>query len=594
MQSLSISLQVRQALLQILTKDFSWNGSADSLVINQTKPEFEGDLTLVLFGLAKSLGKSPESLGNEIGESMINKRTDLFSAFQVVKGFLNLTIRDQKWSEAFQLQAPVDARVAPAQPGQRIMVEYSSPNTNKPLHLGHLRNIFLGWSISAILTKIGHSVVKSCVVNDRGIHICKSMIAWQRFGNGATPETAHMKGDHFVGHYYVLFNEAYKKEIDELVASGLTKEKAEQEAPIMKATQQMLVDWEKGDAATLALWKKMNSWVYAGFDQTYQRIGADFQKTYYESETYLLGKAFVEEGLRSGVFFRKPDGSVWIDLTAEGLDEKLVLRKDGTSVYITQDLGLAQQKYDEYGYDQSIYVIADEQNYHMKVLALILRKLGKQYADGIHHLSYGMVELPTGRMKSREGTVVDADDITAEMVEVARQKTEELGKVQDFSADELKDLYETLALGALKFYLLRVDPKKKMVFNPEESIDFQGFTGPFVQYTHARIRSILRKVGEQPNLPITSPLLTREKELLILLGQYGEQVHQSAQEQNPSLVAIYAYQLAKTFNGFYAEHSVLQAETDEKRSLRVQICERTASILCDAMGLLGIRVPDRM
>ncbi len=594
MQPESLSLQVRHAIQEALVTGFSWNGQPDALVINQTKPEFEGDLTLVLFGLAKPLGKAPDALGVSIGEWLTQKNPELFAGFQVVKGFLNLSIQDNKWIESFQQQTQQASLVAAVSPGQRVMVEYSSPNTNKPLHLGHLRNIFLGWSISAILAKIGQSVVKSCVVNDRGIHICKSMIAWQRFGNGATPGSTGMKGDHFVGHYYVLFNEAYKKEMDELIAGGMTKEKAEQEAPILKATQHMLLDWEKGDPATLELWRTMNGWVYEGFDQTYQRVGADFDKMYYESETFLLGKKFVEEGLRSGVFFHKPDGSVWIDLTADGLDEKLVLRKDGTSVYITQDLGLAQQKYDEFSYDQSIYVIADEQNYHMKVLKLILRKLGKPYAEGIHHLSYGMVELPTGRMKSREGTVVDADDLAQEMVDVARKKTAELGKVQDFSNEELQELYEILALGALKFYLLRVDPKKKMVFNPEESIDFQGFTGPFVQYTHARIKSILRKVGDMPDVPVVSPLLTKEKDLVVLLGQYSTQVHQAAQEQNPSVVAIYTYQLAKSFNGFYAEHSVMQAETDEKKYLRLLICQQTARVIADAMGLLGIRVPERM
>ncbi|MBM3432040.1 MAG: arginine--tRNA ligase [Bacteroidetes bacterium] len=594
MQELSLNQQVRLAIHQVLAENFSWQGSSDSLVINQTKPEFEGDFTLVLFGLAKTLGSSPDQIGQSVGASLLKKQPALFSAFQVVKGFLNLSIPDKKWIEDFTRTSQNKTSVDTPRPRQRVLVEYSSPNTNKPLHLGHLRNIFLGWSISAILKKMGQSVVKSCVVNDRGIHICKSMIAWQRFGKGATPTTTGMKGDHFVGHYYVLFNDAYKKEVDALVAEGMTKERAEQEAPILKATQEMLLRWEQGDAATRELWKIMNDWVYEGFDQTYQRVGADFDKIYYESETYLLGKTFVEEGLTSGVFFRKPDGSVWIDLTDDGLDEKLVLRKDGTSVYITQDLGLAQQKYDEFAYDQSIYVIADEQNYHMKVLKLILRKLGKPYAEGILHLSYGMVELPTGRMKSREGTVVDADDITQEMVEVARKKTEELGKVQDFTHQELKELYETLALGALKFYLLRVDPKKKMVFNPEESIDFQGFTGPFIQYTHARIRSILRKAGEPLAIPINASLLPKEKELLVLLAQYPAHLHQSAQEQNPSVLANYTYTLAKSFNGFYAEHSVMQAESEEKRYLRTKICQEIAATISEAMALLGIRVPERM
>ncbi len=595
MQVESISHRVRNAIQQTLTELFAWTGKAESLVINQTKPEFEGDLTLVLFGLAKTIGQAPDRIGEILGKALTEKNPTLFSGYQVVKGFLNLTICDEQWLASFHDQCSSTTLVRTQVEAEQIMVEYSSPNTNKPLHLGHLRNIFLGWSIAEISQKIGQLVVKSCVVNDRGIHICKSMIAWQRFGNGETPASTGMKGDHFVGHYYVLYNDAYKKEVDDLIESGMTKEKAEQEAPILKATQQMLVDWEKGDPTVLSLWKQMNGWVYEGFDQTYSRIGADFQKMYYESETYLLGKQFVEEGLASGVFFRKSDGSVWIDLTPDGLDEKLVLRKDGTSVYITQDLGLAQQKYDQYKYDQSIYVIADEQNYHMKVLRLILQRLGKPYADGIHHLSYGMVELPTGRMKSREGTVVDADDLIDEMVEVARKKTADLGKVQDFTDQELDSLYNTLALGALKFYLLRVDPKKKMVFNPEESIDFQGFTGPFIQYTHARIRSILRKAGmDSANNVFQTDLLPKEKELLVQLGQYSDVVHQAAQEQNPSVIAIYTYQLAKSFNGFYAEHSVMQAESAAKKSLRIQVCQLTAATLKDAMGLLGISVPERM
>lgn len=594
MQAASIPSKVREAIGSILTAETGWNGQTGSLVINQTKSEFEGDLTLVLFGLAKTLGQAPDRIGESLGSSLVAQFPELFSGYQLVKGFLNLSIQDQQWLIAFEHQRHLSNTAYPANPAKRIMVEYSSPNTNKPLHLGHLRNIFLGWSVSAILEKIGHDVVKSCVVNDRGIHICKSMIAWQRFGNGATPSSTGMKGDHFVGHYYVLFNEAYKAEVNARIASGLSKEKAEQEAPILVATQQMLIDWEKGDPATLELWRRMNSWVYVGFDQTYQRIGADFKKVYYESETYLLGKKFVEEGLHAGVFFQKPDGGIWIDLTADGLDEKLVLRKDGTSVYITQDLGLAQQKYDEFKYDQSIYVIADEQNYHMKVLQLILQRLEKPYAQGIHHLSYGMVELPSGRMKSREGTVVDADDLVDEMIEVSRRKTEELGKVNDFTEGELQELYQTLALGALKFYLLRVDPKKKMIFNPEESIDFHGFTGPFVQYTHARIKSILRKTGEAENFPLSAPLLSLEKELLIALGQFADQLHQAASEQNPSLIAIYAYQLAKSFNSFYAEHSVMQAETPEKKSLRIRICAHTARILSESMAVLGIRVPERM
>ena len=445
-----------------------------------------------------------------------------------------------------------------------------------------------------MLKESGYEVIKSCIVNDRGIHICKSMIAWQLFADGATPQSTHTKGDHFVGEYYVKFNDEYKRQTEELIAGGMKKEEAEKEAPIMKATQQMLLDWEAGNPAVMELWKKMNGWVYAGFDVTYKRIGSDFAKMYYESETYLPGKKFVEEGLKQGVFFKKEDGSVWIDLTAEGLDEKLVLRKDGTSVYITQDLGLAQQKYEEFNYNQSIYVIADEQNYHMKVLKLILQKLGKPYADGIYHLSYGMVELPTGRMKSREGTVVDADDMIEEMVNVARKKTEELGKVKDFTEAELKELYDTIALGAIKFFLLRVDPKKKMIFNPEESIDFHGFTGPFVQYTHARIKSILRKQTAGKQLQTTSPLHKLEKDLIVSLEQYPVIIEQAVAEHNPSVLAIYAFNLAKSFNTFYTELSVMNAETEEKKELRLQIAEMTANVIASAMSLLGIKVPERM
>lgn len=585
-----------QAVLQEL---YGYNATEKELTINSTKPEFEGDYTIVLFGLVKPLKKSPEQLGQELGSALLAKHGVFFTSFNVIKGFLNFGIADTYWKKILDTHY-ADARFGSGPSnGQRVMVEYSSPNTNKPLHLGHLRNIFLGWSIAEILKQSGYDLVKSCIVNDRGIHICKSMIAWQRFANGATPASTGTKGDHFVGEYYVKFNDAYKAEVETLVGQGMDKATAEKEAPIMKATQQMLQDWEAGNPEVLALWKQMNSWVYEGFDHTYKRIGADFQKMYYESNTYLLGKQFVEEGLQSGVFFKKEDGSVWIDLTADGLDEKLVLRKDGTSVYITQDLGLAQQKYEEFRYDQSIYVIADEQNYHMKVLKLILQKLGKPYADGIHHLSYGMVELPSGRMKSREGTVVDADDIVEEMASVARAKTEELGKVKDFSEAELKDLYETIALGALKFFLLRVDPKKKMIFNPEESIDFHGFTGPFVQYTHARIKSVLRKaagagIDLDSAVPGNSPLLKLEKELIILLEQYPVILEQAVAEHNPSVIAIYVFNLAKAFNTFYTEHSVMNAENDEKKGLRLRIAAMTANVIATGMGLLGIRVPERM
>ena len=567
----------------------------EDLTINTTKPEFEGDYTLVLFSFVKKIRKSPEQLGIEMGEALVKAHPDIFTAFNVIKGFLNLTVSDTYWFNFLQSHFS-DSRFGhkPAN-GKKVIVEYSSPNTNKPLHLGHLRNNFLGWSVAQILKACGYDIIKSCIVNDRGIHICKSMIAWQLFANGATPQSTHTKGDHFVGEYYVKFNDAYKKQVEELVAGGMKKEEAEKDAQIMKRTQQMLFDWEAGKPEVMELWKKMNNWVYEGFDVTYKRIGSDFEKMYYESETYLPGKKFVDEGLKQGVFFKKEDGSVWIDLTDEGLDEKLVLRKDGTSVYITQDLGLAQQKYEDFNYDQSIYVIADEQNYHMKVLKLILQKLGKPYADGIFHLIYGMVELPSGRMKSREGTVVDADEMIEEMVDVARKKTEELGKVKDFTESELKELYDIIALGALKFFLLRVDPKKRMIFNPEESIDFHGFTGPFIQYTHARIKSILRKqsaVGSR-QLAVNS-LLKLEKSLIIALEQYPAIIEQAVAEHNPSVIAIYIFNLAKSFNTFYTEHSVMNAESEEKKQLRLQLSEMTAHVIASGMGLLGIRVPERM
>lgn len=590
---MSIVSKIKPLIVQTLTDLYGQAFTDGELTISTTKPEFEGDYTLVLFSFVKQLKKSPEQLGQEIGTALVRQYPDLFSDHNVIKGFLNLTITDSYWLEVLQTQYNNPSFGKKAPNGKKVMVEYSSPNTNKPLHLGHLRNIFLGWSIARIHQEAGYDTIKSCIVNDRGIHICKSMIAWQLFADGATPASTGIKGDHFVGDYYVKFNDEYKRQVEELVQGGMKKEEAEKEVPVMKATQQMLLEWEAGKPEVMELWAEMNGWVYAGFDATYTRIGADFQKMYYESNTYLLGKQFVEDGLKTGVFYKKEDGSVWINLTEDGLDEKLVLRKDGTSVYITQDMGLAEQKYEEFRYDQSIYVIADEQNYHMKVLKLILQKLGKPYAAGIHHLSYGMVELPSGRMKSREGTVVDADDIVEEMANVAKAKTEELGKVKDFSEDELKGLYDTIALGALKFFLLRVDPKKKMIFNPEESIDFHGFTGPFIQFIHARIKSILRK--EKPVETVyTGELLKLEKELIVTLEQYPNVIEQACTEHNPSLLAIYIFGVAKLYSSFYTEHHVLTAETAEKKQLRLKLSEMTAHVIASAMGMLGIRVPERM
>ncbi len=587
--------KIKPLIVKALQDSYGQNFGEADLTINSTKPEFEGDYTLVLFSFVKQLKKSPEQLGKEIGEYLIKNNPDLFSSFNVIKGFLNLVVANDYWINFLQASYPnKELGHLPANK-HRVIVEYSSPNTNKPLHLGHLRNNFLGWSVAEILKTTGHTVFKTAILNDRGIHICKSMVTWQLFGEGKTPESTGIKGDHFVGDYYVLFGQEHKKEAEILMAEGLSKDEAERNAPIMLAAQKMLVDWEKGDPGVKALWQKMNGWVYEGFNETYKKIGSDFDKNYFESETYLLGKEFVEDGLQKGVFYKKDDGSVWIDLTADGLDEKIVQRKDGTSVYITQDLGLADKKFEEFKYDQSIYVIADEQNYHMKVLKLILQKLGKPYADGIYHLSYGMVELPSGRMKTREGTVVDADDMIEELKKVAREKTEELGKVKDFNPGELNELYDTIAIGALKFFLLRVDPKKRMLFNPEESIDFHGFTGPFVQYTHARIKSILRKEqGTRNKSQVTGRLLPKEKELIVLLEQYPTIIEQALQEHNPSLLAIYAFNVAKTFNTFYTELSVMNAESEEKKQLRLQMSELTANVIASAMGLMGIRVPERM
>ncbi|MFN8248217.1 MAG: arginine--tRNA ligase [Ferruginibacter sp.] len=577
--------------LQVL---YGQDFSEQDFQVNQTKPEFEGDYTVVLFSLVKRLKLSPDAIGNALGGHLVKTYPELFTGFNIIKGFLNLSVANSYWISLLEKNHNDVCFGKQAMNGKRVMVEYSSPNTNKPLHLGHLRNNFLGWSVAEILKANGYEVFKSCIVNDRGIHICKSMIAWQLFADGATPASTHTKGDHFVGDYYVKFNDEYKKQVSELMEKGMSKENAEKEAPIMQATQQMLLDWEAGKPDVMELWKRMNSWVYEGFDVTYKNIGSDFDKTYYESNTYLLGKKIVEEGLAKGVFVKDPDNSVWIDLTNDGLDRKIVQRKDGTSVYITQDIGLAQQKYEEYKIDQSIYVIGDEQNYHMKVLKLIAEKLGLPNAENIYHLSYGMVELPTGKMKSREGTVVDADDLVDEMIATAKQHTEDLGKVKDFTTEELASLYKTIGLGAMKFYLLRVDPKKKMIFNPQESIDFHGFTGPFIQYTYARIKSILRKETLQPGASLGADLLPLEKEILITLEQYPTIVMQAGREQNPSAIANYLFHLAQVFNSFYAEHSIANAENESKKQLRLQLSSMTANILKSGTALLGIQVPERM
>ena len=577
-----------------LTELYAMDFSEHDFQVNHTKPEFSGDYTVVLFSLVKKLKLSPDEIGNKLGAYLTGKFPQVYADYNIIKGFLNLSVSDSYWIALLQQEYQDTCYGRQPATGRKIMVEYSSPNTNKPLHLGHLRNNFLGWSVAEILKANGYDVLKSCIVNDRGIHICKSMIAWQLFANGATPQSTNTKGDHFVGEYYVKFNDEYKRQVKELTDKGMPVEEAEKKAPVMLVAQQMLQDWEKGDKEVLNLWKKMNGWVYEGFDVTYKNIGSDFDKTYYESDTYLLGKKIVEDGLQKGVFTKDNDGSVWIDLTSDGLDRKIVQRKDGTSVYITQDIGLALQKYEEYNIDKSIYVIGDEQNYHMKVLKLIAEKLGLPNAENIFHLSYGMVELPSGKMKSREGTVVDADDMVTEMADTARQHTEALGKVKDFSADELEALYSIIGMGAMKFYLLRVDPRKKMIFNPEESIDFHGFTGPFVQYTYARIRSILRKESPDEDKPVSDSLLKLEKDILHKLEQFPAIISQAANELNPSEIANYVFQVAKAFNTFYAEHSVANAESEEKKQLRLRLSVMTSNVLKSGMQLLGIQVPERM
>jgi arginyl-tRNA synthetase len=587
--------RIRQAVQEALAANYQFTAPTKDILVNETKTIFSGDYSVVLFSFAKNLKINPDSLGQTVGEVLIRSYPELFSAFNVIKGFLNLSISDSFLLSFLCGQYAAENFGKKAPNGECVMVEYSSPNTNKPLHLGHLRNNFLGWSVASIYQVNGYRVVKTCIANDRGIHICKSMLAWQLYAHGATPASTGIKGDHFVGDYYVLFGAELKKQVESLTAAGMTRESAEKEAPLMKAAQRMLQDWESGKPDVMALWKTMNEWVYDGFALTYRRIGSDFDKIYYESETYLLGKDLVALGLKKNVFYKNEDGSVWIDLTADGLDQKIVQRKDGTAVYMTQDIGLAEKKYEEYKASLSIYVVADEQNYHFKVLKLICGKLGLPSALGLYHLSYGLVELPSGRMKTREGTVVDADDLIDEMVSIAGKHTAELGKVDDFSADEKIELFDTIGLGALKFFLLRVDPKKKMIFNPDESIDFHGFTGPFVQYTHARIKSILRKESIDTGVELSGEtLLPLEKQVALALEKYPVMIEQACVEMNPSLVAGYAFDLAKTFNAFYVAHSVGKAESENKKQLRLRLCSLTAIVLKSSLGLLGIRAPERM
>ena len=569
----------------------------ENIEIQLTRKEFEGDYTIVLFPLLKLIKAKPEQIGEVLGAYLTEHVAEV-TAYNVVKGFLNLTIADSYFLSFFgEIAAqerygttPITAE-APA-----MIVEYSSPNTNKPLHLGHIRNNLLGFSMAKILEATGKRVYKTQIINDRGIHICKSMIAWQLFGKGETPESTGLKGDKLVGKYYVLFDKAYKEEIAQLIAEGKSKEVAEREAPIFVKAQEMLRLWEQGDADTLALWKQMNQWVYDGFEVTYRNLGVSFDRNYYESETYLLGKDIVQRGLEQGVFYRKEDGSVWIDLTADGLDEKLVLRSDGTSVYITQDLGTATKRIEEDfpKVEGMIYTVGNEQDYHFKVLFLILQKLGFAWAKNLYHLSYGMVELPNGKMKSREGTVVDADDLMEEMVQVAEELSQELGKLDGYTQQQKQQLYRVIGLGALKYYILKVDPKKKIAFNPQESIDFQGNTGPFIQYTYARIQSILRKAGELPMLPTSGDLHPKERELIKQLSLFTSVVQQAADTYSPALIANYVYELVKEFNSFYQNVSILGEEDPVKRSLRIHLSRKVGEVIATGFDLLGIEVPERM
>jgi arginyl-tRNA synthetase len=562
--------------------------------LQETRKEFEGQITIVTFPFTKFSRKGPEQTANEIGEYLKNELAEV-ADFNVVKGFLNISIKDEYWINQLYTQILPES-FAVAQPnGKKVMVEYSSPNTNKPLHLGHVRNNLLGYSVSQILEAAGYEVIKANLVNDRGIHICKSMLAWQKFGYGETPVSSGLKGDHLVGKYYVLFDKAYKTQIDELKATGQTEDEAKKNAPFIKEAQQMLQKWEAGDTEVIDLWRTMNGWVYAGFAETYKQMGVNFDKYYYESDTYLLGKDIIDEGLQKDVFFKKPDGSVWIDLTADGLDEKLVLRSDGTSVYMTQDMGTAQLKYNDYHMDKSIYVVGNEQDYHFKVLFLILNKLGKAGADGLFHLSYGMVDLPSGKMKSREGTVVDADDLMAEMEATAKEQTEAMGKVDGFAEADKLQLYHTIGMGALKYFLLKVDPKKRLLFDPNESVDFQGHTGPFIQYTHARIKSVLSRADYQldTNIVVTE-LAGVERDLIVLLTQFPDIIQSAANEYSPALIANYVYELAKVYNKFYHEKSILQAEDEVLKQFRLQLSAASAKVISKGMNLLGIDVPERM
>ena len=590
---------LKQHILQAVQE--LYNVSLENVELQQTKKEFVGDVTLVVFSLLRHIKGNPVQIGEQIGTYLKEKVGNLVTDFNVIKGFLNLVIADTYYLN-FLTEIKDNPQFGLTTPNSKeaILVEYSSPNTNKPLHLGHIRNNLLGYSVAEILKAAGHKVYKTQIINDRGIHICKSMVAWQRFGNGETPENTGLKGDKLVGNYYVAFDKAYKEEIQELIAQGKSKEEAEKQAPIFVAAQEMLRQWEAGDPEVMKLWKQMNGWVYDGFAVTYKNLGVDFNSYYYESNTYLLGKDIVEQGLQKGVFFKKEDGSVWCDLTADGLDEKLVLRADGTSVYITQDMGTAIQRVKDYpDVKGMVYTVGNEQDYHFKVLFLILKKLGYDWASHLYHLSYGMVDLPSGKMKSREGTVVDADDLIAEMEQTAKVISQELGKLDGYTEAQKEDLYHTIGLGALKYYILKVDPKKRILFDPKESIDFQGNTGPFIQYTYARIQSILRKYAETNNskeITVIQPdaLQEKEKNLLKSITLFPSIVQDAADNYSPAVVANYVYDLVKDFNSFYQNVSILGEEDTNKRHFRVALSKKIGEIIAESFKMLGIQVPERM
>ncbi|APQ17982.1 arginine--tRNA ligase [Maribacter hydrothermalis] len=587
-----LSDKVKEAVNSIFDKELP------NVEFQPTRKDFEGDITIVVFPMLRVVKGNPVQIGEQIG-AYLQEHVDAVAGFNVIKGFLNIAINDGFYLDFFNSITATENYGYVKESTDAVMVEYSSPNTNKPLHLGHIRNNLLGYSVAKILKASGKKVYKTQIINDRGIHICKSMVAWQKFGNGETPESTGLKGDKLVGNYYVAFDKAYKEEITELVASGKEQKVAEKEAPILLEAQEMLLKWESGDEETVALWKTMNDWVYQGFEVTYKNLGVDFDTLYYESDTYLLGKDVVAEGLKKGVFFKKEDGSVWIDLTDDGLDEKIVLRSDGTAVYMTQDIGTAIQRVKDHpDVNGMVYTVGNEQDYHFKVLFLILQKLGFSWSKKLHHLSYGMVDLPSGKMKSREGTVVDADDLMADMTQTAANISKELGKLEDYDEKEKQALYQMIGLGALKYYILKVDPKKRILFDPEESVDFQGNTGPFIQYTYARIQSILRK-AESMGIDISkdakvTELHAKEKELIKQLQLFPETIQLAADNYSPALIANYTYDLVKEFNSFYQQVSILGESDDEKKVLRVQLSKKVAEVIQDAFKLLGVEVPERM